>query len=270
MKIYKTIIVEDNPLNAIILKSILKDNYADIDVLAVATTIATAREALSVHKPEIVLMDIELSSGTTFDILSDLHQKDVIDFEIIFITAHEEYDYIIKAIDYSALAFLIKPINPELLRGAIEKAKTKQSQKMQMEQLLTQLQERHKPNTKIIVPTTDHKKEAVVVSDITYIQADRLSSVIHFIDGSSLTVGSILGQFKKTLMSDHAFFLIHNSILVNVEQIQSFRARDYEITLNNGEKLCPSRRLGKDFKKYWTEFVQNKNKPSFNIKDILK
>lgn len=259
MKIYKTIIIEDDPLNAIILKKILKDNYPDINVITVATTITTAKEALLKHKPEIVLMDIELSSGTTFDILSDFHQKDALDFEIIFITAHERYDYIVKAIDYSALGFLIKPIDPKSLRAAIEKAKTKQSLKMQIEQVIAQIKERHNPNTKIIVPLADYNKEAVVIADIAYFEANGASTIIHFMDGSTLVAVCILGQFKKTLLDDYSFFLIHHSILVNVDQIKSFRARDLEIVLKNDKKLYPSRRFGRDFKNYWNEFNQKRN-----------
>ena len=270
MKIYKIIIVEDNADNAAVIKRIIQDNHTDINMVAEANSAISAKEALLKHKPDIVLMDIELTPGTAFDILAELHQLGPIDFEIIFITAHQRYDYITKAIDYSALAYLTKPIDPELLRGALEKAKAKQTQKIQIDQLLTQLQENAKINAKIIVPTLNHNKVSVVINDISHFEAQKHTTIIHFMDGTTLTACCILGHFKQTLIKDHLFFLIHHSTLVNVEQIKSFRTRDFTITMNNDQVLKPSRRNGKDFKIFWDEYNHNKDKLWYRIQRFLK
>ena len=270
MKIYKTIIVEDNADNAAILKRIIKDNHADISIVAEADTVTAAKEVLLKYKPDIVLMDIELAPGTAFDVLTDVHQHGDIDFEIIFITAHQRYDYITKAIDYSALAFLTKPIDPDLLRGALDKAKAKQTKKMQIEQLLEQLHEHNKRHKKIVVPIANHNKESVLINDISHFEANTATTIIHFMNGTTMTAHCILGHFKKMLMDDHPFFLIHHGILVNVEQIKSFRTRDCTITMKNDTVLTPSRRYGRDFKKYWDEYSVNKNNLWYWFKRWLK
>ena len=270
MKIYKIIIIENNADNAAVIKKIIQDNHTDINIVAEVNSAISAKEALLKHKPDIALMNIELTSGTTFDILAELHELNLIDFEIIFITTHQRYDYITKAIDYSALAYLTKPIDPVLLRGAIEKAKVKQTQKMQIDQLLIQLQENAKINAKIIVPISNHNKMSVVINDISHFEAQKHTTIIHFMDGTTLTAYCILGHFKQTLMDTHLFFLIHHSILVNVEQIKSFRTRDFTITMNNDQVLKPSRRNGKDFKTFWNEYNHNKDNLWYRIKRFLK
>ena len=259
MHTYKTVIIEDNPVNVAVLRKIIKDHHGDLEIVAEANSIESAKEVLLKHNPDIALMDIELRSGSSFDLLADLHQTDSINFEIIFITAHESYDYTTKAIDCAALAFLTKPIDPEILRRAIEKAKVKQTKKIQIEQLLAKLQSRTERTAQIIIPTANQNKVSINISDITYFKADGQTTIVYFKDRTYLTAFCILGYFKKLLMNEeYSFFLIHHSFLVNVEQIRSFRYMNLEATFKNEEKIIASRRHGKDFKYYWSEYNQNR------------
>jgi two-component system, LytTR family, response regulator len=254
MTIYKTVIIEDNPDNAAVLRKIITENHPDLTIVAEANSVASAKQVLLAHKPDIALLDIELTPGTSFDVLAELNQLNVIGFEIIFITAHQRYDYATKAIDFSSLAFLTKPIDPELLRGAIEKAKLKQTKKIQIDQLITKLQARDERNTQIIIPTTNHNKIAVFIADITYFEADDQTTIVHFQDHSTLPAFRILKHFEKMLKEDHPFFRVHNKLYINVAQVKSFKYKDLAIILKNGELLTASRRYGKDFKKYLDDF----------------
>lgn len=270
MTSYRTVIIEDNPDNADVLRKIIRENHLDLEIVAEASSVSSAKEILLKYKPDIAFMDIELTPGTSFDVLADLHRTKSIDFEIVFITAHQRYDYATRAIDFSCLAFMSKPIDPEILRGAIEKAKEKQTKKIQIDQLLSKLQTLNQNNTQIIIPTANSNKTAVSISNITYFEADGQTTIVHFQEGSHLVAFRILGHFKKMLMDEHPFFLIHNSLLVNVEQVKSFKYTELEITLKNGEKLIASRRYGKDFKKYWDEFSNNKSGFWKEFKNLLR
>jgi two-component system, LytTR family, response regulator len=219
MQIYNTVIIEDNPDNAAVLRKIIAENHPDLHIVGEANSVVSAKDLFAQHKPDIALMDIELTPGTSFDVLAELHQTQGIGFEIIFITAHQRYDYATKAIDFSSLAFLTKPIDPELLRGSIEKAKEKQTKKIQIDQLLTKLQTLNDRNTQIIIPTTNNNKIAVSIADITYFEAEGPTTIVHFHNGSTLIAFRILGHFKKMLIEDYPFFLVHNSLLVNVTQV---------------------------------------------------
>lgn len=259
MAIYKTVIIEDNPDSAAVLRRIITENHPDLEIVAEANSVALASEILVKHQPDMAFMDIELAPGTSFDVLADLNKIRPIGFEIIFITAHQRYDYATRAIDFSSLAFLNKPIDPELLRGAIEKAKDKQTRKIQIDQLLAKLQTDNQRTTQIVIPTTNQHKIAVGIADILYFEADGQTTNVHLSNGSIVVAFKILGHFKKMLMDEHSFFLIHNSLLLNVEQVHSFKKTNFEITLKNGKKLTASRRSGKDFKKCWETFNDNNN-----------
>lgn len=258
MTIYKTVIIEDNPDSAAVLRKIIEENHPDLSIVAVANSVAAAKQALLIHKPDIALIDIELTPGTSFDVLADINQTYTIDFEIIFITAHQRYDFATKAIDFSALAFINKPIDPEILRGAIEKAKEQQTKKIQIDQLLTKLQSLSEHDSKIIIPSSNNNKTAVNISDITHFEADGQVTIVHFHEAPPITAFRLLKHFKKMLMDEHPFFLVHNSLLVNVAQIKTYKYDTLTITLKNGQTLTASRRYGKDFKRYWADFGQDK------------
>lgn len=192
-----------------------------------------------------------------------------IDFEIIFITAHQRYDYATKAIDFSCLAFLSKPIDPEILRGAIEKAKEKQTQKIQIDQLLAKLQALDERHAHIIIPTANNNKVAVPIADITHFEADEQMTKVYLQDGLNKVAFRRLGHFKKILMDEYDFFLIHNSILINIEQVKSFKSKDLTITFKNNTCVTASRRYGSDFGVYWNTFNRNKSGILVRLKQLL-
>ena len=253
MPTLEAVIVENNEKDGTLLKKILKDQYPHINVVGEAYTVAAAKE-LFLKQPHLAFMAIELTWGTSFDVLSHLNQTGSIDFDIVFIANNQRYDDAIKAIDFSPIALLNKPIDPDILRGVIEKAKENQDRKKQVQQMFDKLQTLDEHDTHIIINSVHHIKVAVAVADITHFKAEGQTTVIHFQDGSSLIAFSILGYFKKMLLDKHAFYLVHNSLLVNTHQIKSFKYAELEITLKNGKKLIASRRYGKEFKKYWEEF----------------
>ena len=261
MVTYRTVIIEDNPDNAAVLRRIITENHPDLEIVAEANSVALAKEILVRHQPDIAFMDIELTPGTSFDVLADLNTTQTIGFEIIFITAHQRYDYATRAIDFSSLAFLSKPIDPEILRGGIEKAKDKQTRKIQIDQLLAKLQDTQETPAKIIIPTTNGHKIAVLLADILYFKADGQTTNVHLSDGSIVVAFKILGHFKKMLMDEHSFFLVHHALLLNVEQVHAFRSKGAKITLKNGDILTASRRSGADFNDYWATY-NRKNKAS--------
>ena len=254
MPTFKAVIIEKDEKDAFLLKKKMSEHHPNVNIVAEAYTIASAKEALLKHQPHIAFMAIELMRGSSFEVLDDLNSTGSIDFEIIFIASNQRYDDVVKAIDFAPVALLNKPIDPEILRGVISKAIKKQDKRNLIEENLAELQTIHERSNEIIVSSVNHNKIVVSVADITHFKAEGQTTVLHFHDGTSLIAFSILGYFKKMLLDKHAFFLIHNSLLVNTHQIKSFKYAELEITLKNGKKLAASRRNGKEFKKYWEEF----------------
>jgi DNA-binding response OmpR family regulator len=116
----KVIIVDDETNGREVLKQLLKKNFDDIEIIGMAHSIESAVKTISFSDPDIVFLDIEMPNGSGFDILKRLEQ---INFEIIFVTAHQHYA--IKAIKQSAIDYIVKPIDIDDLRIAIERYRNK-------------------------------------------------------------------------------------------------------------------------------------------------
>lgn len=254
MNNYKAVIIGNNADNTLFLKKNISQNHPDISIVAEVNSVDAAKEALLKHKPHIALMDIELECHTAFDLLQDTFPMGSVDFETILFTPSLCVEYALKAIDLSSVALLSYPADTDILRGAVDKAIARQAKRMQLNQLMKSHLANNVPNNRILISSVNHTKIAVSIADITYLKAEGQTTVVYLNDGSSLTAFNILGHFKKIFLEAHPFFLVHNSIMVNVSQIRSLRYNELEITFKNGKKIVASRRFGKEFKKYWDEF----------------
>ena len=114
----RAVIVEDEKHSRETLKNLLEEFCVDISIEGMAESVNEAVSVISSVQPDVVFLDIELQSGTGFDVLSQLKS---INFEVIFTTAFEQYA--IKAVKFSSLDYLLKPIDLEELQSAVEKAR---------------------------------------------------------------------------------------------------------------------------------------------------
>jgi two-component system LytT family response regulator len=113
----KVLVVDDENKTREFIAKLIRSFGLDLEVIAQGENVETAIEAIQEHKPNLVLLDIQMPDGTGFDVLKRIENKN---FEVIFITAHQEFA--IKAIKFSALDYILKPVDPEELRQAIEMA----------------------------------------------------------------------------------------------------------------------------------------------------
>src|SRR5687767_1169072 len=108
------IIVDDEPKSLENLKILAEEFVSGIEIIALCQTVNEALEAISLEKPDIVFLDIQMNNETGFDLLSKVKN---IDFEIVFVTAYSEFA--IKAFKFSAIDYLLKPIDIDELRNAV-------------------------------------------------------------------------------------------------------------------------------------------------------
>ena len=130
-----TVIVEDSKDNREALKTLLKNQCPDVEAMGEAPDIDTAYSLIVEQEPELVFLDIQLKNHTSFDLLDRLMKNNSVDFEIIFITAHGSFEYATRAIAYSALDFITKPISSKGLRKAVEKARERLNRENYKEQI---------------------------------------------------------------------------------------------------------------------------------------
>ena len=222
------VIVEDEKHNQEELKNLLDEIPMHIEVKAEAASKEAALEAISLHQPDLVLMDIELHGGTGFDVLNELPETN---FDVIFTTAFEHYA--LKAIKFSSLDYLLKPIDAEELTQAIAKANRKKDEVLrqkQLELLLSSLDQRQEQRN--ICLSTAEGVEFVKTSDILYCEASGSYTRFHLSGKQSLLVSKNLKEYAS-MLEDHDFMRVHNSFLINLREVKRYVKSDGGYILMN-------------------------------------
>jgi two-component system LytT family response regulator len=234
----RCVIVEDEEMARKVLKSLLAQYCPDVMVCAEADDITSGQEMIEAFRPDLVFLDIEMPGGSGFKLLNNI--KDI-DFEVVFITAYEQFA--IKAIRHDALDYLLKPVDPKELVAAVEKvkeAKYKKTLKKQYDSLLKNINPEQLTVKKISISTSD-KIHLIEVDDIIRCESDNYYTIIYFKDGTSLLVSKTLKEMEQKL-EEYDFVRTHKSHLVNMRCIMNFIKDEMMVLLTDGVKVPVSKR----------------------------
>ncbi len=237
----RTIIIEDeiNVREALIKLLRLIDNT--IEVIATTGHIEEAKLLIQQHKPQLVFLDIELEDGTGFDLLQQLG---TIDFKLIFTTAYNQYA--IKAFKFSAIDYLLKPIDPTELSDAVRRAKSEISTAQKHQELIEVLNNNiSKKEEKIVLKTTE-QRYVIFVKDIIRLEADGAYTL--FVTANNSIIVSKHLKFYENLLNDN-FIRCHQSHLVNKNHIIGIDKNNI-LLLTNEEKVPVSTRKKSEVIKY--------------------
>ena len=232
------IIIDDEVNNIENLQIIINEYCPDVDVVATAQNVEDGLKMIAQHQPDLLFLDIQMPQRSGFDLLTAIPQ---IDFEVIFITAYDKYG--IRAIKFSALDYLLKPINIDEFKAAIAKAKKKiegKKHNLSIENLLHYIKAGNSAIPKIALPTL---KEImyVKVTDIVRCEASNSYTLFYLQNGEQVLVCKTLKEFVD-LLKPHNFIRSHQSHLVNINFIKSYLSEDGgTLLLTNGQKVPISR-----------------------------
>lgn len=233
----RAVVIEDEPNTRDAITNIINRLCHDIQVVATGHSVQTGIDAIYNTRPHVLLIDVELSDGTAFDILRHIFN---IDFQVIFVTAHE--GYALKAIKFNAFDYILKPFSVEELTSVLENAAkevNKKKTEVYLESLLHSIDERE--NKRIVLKTAD-EIHLVNISDIINCDAD--ASYTHFFlkDGSQLIVSNHLKEYEE-LLKEHHFFRVHHAHLVNLNEVKKFhKSGGGYVLMTNGSKIPVSSR----------------------------
>jgi len=238
------VIIDDEPKNVRVLKNMLNEFCPEVSLLGEANNSNEGKELIQRKRPELVFLDIEMPYGNGFDLLNALMP---IDFEVIFVTAFDKY--MLQALKYSALYYLLKPVNIEDLKIAVQHAELrikKNSVNQQLSVLLENFKKQESELKKIAVPTAEGF-DFILVEDIIRCEAQGPYTRV-FIKGSkSILVSKPLKEYE-TLLPDNIFLRIHNSHLVNLNFIKKYnRGRGGYIEMEDGTSLEVATRRKDEF-----------------------
>ena len=241
---FNTVIVDDEPKNLRILKKLLQDFCPKIQVCGEATDVKMAYNVIREMKPSLVLLDIEMPYGNAFDLLDKLRP---IDFEIIFITAFDSYS--LKAFKYSAIDYLLKPVDISELQEATDKAIQKISNKNineQVELLLSNFKNPQNSLQKIAIPTLDGFV-FLHVDDIIRCEANGSYTFIYIVNSEKIIASKGIKEYEE-ILPRAVFCRIHNSHLVNLNRIKKYsKGRGGTIIMEDGAILEVASRRRHEF-----------------------
>ena len=238
----RSLIVDDEIDGRQSMRNLLEKYCQQVDIIDDATGVEDAYLKIAELKPQLVFLDIRMDDGTAFDLLRRFTE---IPFHIIFATAYDEYA--LEAIRYSAIDYLLKPVQPKLLIEAVEKiAKQTRLDKVE-EQVNLLLQEKNK-REKIALPTSDGLLFIKIV-DIIRCESDNSYTMFYLTNKRRFLVTRTMKEFVELLPSS-LFFRIHKSHLVNLNQIKQYINRDGgSVVMENGDNVPIARNRKEGFLK---------------------
>ena len=236
----KSVIIDNEKKSRKTLSNFLHKYCKNVELLGEADGVSTGIELIKKENPELVFLDIEMSDGTGFKLLDAF---DDIHFSVIFVTAYSAYA--IKAFQISAVAYLLKPINPQELIDAIEKYQKDLGLKgihNKLEVLLG-----NQSSVKKIAFPTSEGIELVKINQIVRCEADDNYTSIFLTNDKRIVVSKTIKEYD-IMLTDLGFYRIHQSHLVNLDYITKFNKNDGGfVVLENGKKLPVSRRNKQEF-----------------------
>lgn len=246
----KAIIIEDELVAQEVLTSLIELSFQDkIDIQGHAQTVKEGIDLIQTLKPDLVFLDIELTYATGFDLLEQLDQWD---FQLIFCTAYDQYA--IKAFKFSAIDYLLKPIDPDELEAAVNRALSKIGEENHQLQSLMDNRKITHPEKKWLPVHSRSEVTLIRIEEIIRIESDGSYSDF-FLEAkpgkrrTKLTASKKIGEYEE-ILTECGFFRTHNSHLINLSFLERYTKAEAMIHLSDGAQVPLARSRKGAFEAY--------------------
>ncbi len=238
------LIDDDNNLRAG-MKTLLNRYAPEIIIIGEADSVKTGTELLLQNPPQVVFLDIHLGDGSGFDLLEEVNKKGRLNSQIVFITAHEQYA--IKAFRFSALDFLLKPVDPDELEKVIGKIKNvlvKSDSVAHIDLLLENIRKKV-DNFKRIALSTSEGIHLFEISDIIRCESEDNYTKFYIRNSKPILISKTLKEYED-LLTEHGFERIHQSHLINLSYLKSYIKKDGGYVVMSDNSNLPISQRKKD------------------------
>lgn len=239
----KAIVIDDEQESRNTVVNILNNFCDNIQVVAQAENVKDGIEKIAKENADVIFLDIQMPDGTGFDLLEKLPE---INFQVIFVTAYDQYA--LKAIKYSALDYILKPVNPKHLIDAVEKLKTPETDFGLISKQISTLFRNKNGFERITLPTFEGLR-FIILKDIIRCEADNNYTNFYLSSGEKVLVTKTLKEYDENLAGED-FIRVHQSHLVNSKYIDRYIKGDGgTIIMTDGSQVEVSRRRKEEFLK---------------------
>ncbi len=241
----RAIIIDDEEDARESLRLTLEAYCSEVEIISSCDSGEKGLMAIRKFQPELVFLDVQMPHMSGFQLLEQL---DVINFKVIFVTAYDQYA--IKAIKYSALDYLVKPVDADELEKAIKRLKRQQNKSYNnhYEEMIANLVKHPATVQKLAVPTSD-RIHFLDLNDIIYFEANGNYTLLHLKGKLTILASKTLKEFETLLEEDH-FCRVHHAALINLNYVQEYiRGEGGYVLLIEGHHVDVSRRKKEVFLK---------------------
>lgn len=241
----KALLVDDEELSRNTLRLMLANNCPDVEIIGECKNAFEATEKINLLHPDLCFLDISMPEKSGIDLLTELKE---INFEIIFVTAHEKYA--LQALQMAAVDYLLKPVSETQLELAVNRAHKRIQSANENLGVKTFLQNIRKnlqqDELQLCIPTVKGF-QVVYIHDIVYCEADNTYTHLHLKNDKKILSSKHLSEYDK-LLEDAHFARIHKSYLINMKHIREYqKGEGGAVTMINGSTLDVSRRKKEEF-----------------------
>ncbi len=237
------IIIDDEQKSREGLEAMLHDMVEGVSVVATADSVTNGVKAIKKNNPDLVFLDIEMPKRDGFELFEAF---ETIDFEVVFTTAHEQYAS--KAFRTTAIDYLLKPIDLNLLQEAVERASKKREKdkvNKNFEVFVNNLKN-NKSNQQIAISSSDGLI-FIKVENIIYLRGDGAYTYFFLKTGERITVSKNLKEYED-LLSEYDFFRVHKSYLIHMHEMKKYvRGEGGYVVMSNGDSVDVSKRRKENF-----------------------
>lgn len=250
MRKLKLLIVEDDLYNQAAVEKIIENHFQEIRIVGKVISVKDGLKSIEKHKPDLLILDIHLADGTSFDIVRQSTYKD---YKIVFMSAYEEYA--LQALQYSAVDFVFKPFDVNELVVAIDKAIDEIQDinyPLKLNTLFNNID--YQCKTKKVVLQGRNKVKVCNVDEIIWAKAIVGGANFYFEDDSYFFTTTPLRRYEA-ILSSHTFFRCHPHYLINLLRVKDINIKQQRIRLSNDDEVAFEERR-------YSQLINALNQPS--------
>lgn len=247
----RCILIDDEKNALEMMEWLIKTYCPSVEIAAMCSSAEQGIEAIHKLKPDVVFLDIEMPKMNGFDMLE---QFDKLFFDVVFCTAYDQFA--IKAFKYSALNYLLKPVDPADLKATVQRIEERKTipTKEQFDLLLQSMHQQVKTTPQRIALTTNDGLIFVPTADIIYCEAESNYTNVVLDGGKKILVSKVLKDIDEAL-SGADFYRVHSSFLININRIKKFvRGDGGYIVMDNDATVSISRSRKQEFMELFSKF----------------
>ncbi len=248
----QSVIVEDEVRSQATLNKLLKEYCPQVKVVGTAGSVEEAIKTIDELKPQLIFLDIALPDGDGFNVLENITHDD---YRVIFVTAYDKYA--IRAFEFSALHYLLKPISHIELQIAVKRYwKQKDDEEIDYKSKITTLKENiNSDQQKILLPTSQGY-EVISLDDIIRLEASHNYTECFLVDNQKILISRSLINFE-TILNDLQFVRIHNKHLINLKFVKKYiRGSGGSVKMSDESEINVSKSRKTEFLEKLAEYAR--------------